>query len=82
MAKQSQRYWLTFPAERARHPLIWEMSKKYDLIFNVRNASVTEQVGVIAIELTGEQKTIGAALKWLQKNRVEVDPIELDVVEG
>ena len=82
MAKQSQRYWFTFSAERARRPIIWEMSKKYDLIFNVRNASVTEQVGVIAIELTGEQKTIEAALKWLQKNGVEVDPIELDVVEG
>jgi ABC-type methionine transport system ATPase subunit len=82
MTKESKRYWLTFPADRAKRPLIWEMSKTFDLIFNVRNASVTEQVGIIALELTGEQKIIAAAVKWFQKRGVEVDPIELDVIES
>jgi ABC-type methionine transport system ATPase subunit len=82
MAKESKRYWLTFPTERAKRPLIWEMSKKFDLIFNIRQASVTEQVGIIALELTGERRIIEAAVKWLQKKSVKIDPIELDVIES
>lgn len=82
MAKQAQRYWLTFPAERAKRPLIWELSKKFDLVFDIRSANVTDNVGIIALELCGDQKVLAAAVKWLRKNRIEVDPIELDVVEG
>ena len=82
MAKQSQRYWLSFSAESAKRPLIWEMSKKFDLIFNVRSASVTEQIGLIALELTGKQETIESALRWLRRKGVEVDPIELQIKES
>lgn len=82
MAKHSQRYWLSFSGESAKRPLIWEMSKKFDLIFNIRNASATEQIGLIALELTGKQETIEAALKWLHKQGVKVDPIELNVMAG
>jgi ABC-type methionine transport system ATPase subunit len=82
MAKQSHRYWLTFPAERAKRPLIWELGRKFDLVFDIRSASITDKVGLIALELTGEQKVLAAAVKWLRKNKVEVDPIELDVLEG
>ena len=82
MAKKSQRYWLTFPADRAKRPLIWELSKKFDLIFDIRSASITDKVGLIALELTGERKIIEAAVKWLRKRHVEVDPMELDIIES
>jgi ABC-type methionine transport system ATPase subunit len=81
-AKESQRYWLTFAAERVQRPLIWELGKKFDLVFDIRSASVTDKVGIIALELIGERKIIQAAVKWLRKKDVAVDPIELDVVEG
>jgi L-aspartate semialdehyde sulfurtransferase ferredoxin len=82
MAKQSQRYCLTFSPESAQRPLIWEMSKKFNLVFNVRNANVTEQMGLIALELTGERKAIEAAVKWLRRRRVEVNTINLDIIES
>ena len=82
MTKESQRYWLSFSAESAQRPLLWEMSQKFDLIFNVRSASISEQIGLIALELTGAPETIEAALKWLQRKGVEVDPIELNIVES
>ncbi len=81
-AKESRRYWLTFSADLTRRPLIWEMSKKFKLVFNVRNASVTEQIGIIALELIGERPAIAAAVKWLRKKGVAVDPIELAVIES
>ena len=82
MAKESQRYWLTFPVERARQPLIWELSKKFDLIFNIRSAKITDEVGIVALELNGRRKAMQAAVKWLRKKGIEVDPIELDVIES
>ena len=82
MTRESHRYWLSFSAESAKRPLIWEMARKFDLVFNVRSASVTEQIGLIALELTGKQETIEAALKWLHKQGVKVDPIELNVMAG
>ena len=65
MAKKTRRGWLTFSTERARHPVVWEMSRNFDIIFNIRNASVTNQVGVIVLELSGESKTIEAAYDWI-----------------
>jgi L-aspartate semialdehyde sulfurtransferase ferredoxin len=82
MAKESQRYWLTFPVERVRQPLIWELSKNFDLTFNIRSANITDEVGIVALELTGGRKAIQAAVKWLRNKRVKVDPIELDVIES
>jgi ABC-type methionine transport system ATPase subunit len=82
MTRESHRYWLSFSAESAKRPLIWKMARKFDLVFNVRSASVTEQIGLIALELTGERRTIEAALKWLRRNGVEVDPIELNIIES
>lgn len=82
MNKETRRYWLTFSTERAKHPVIWEMSRKFDIIFNIRNASVTDQVGVIALELSGEQRILEDAIKWFRRKGVQVDPIELAVVES
>jgi len=82
MAKETKRYWLTFSAERAKHPVVWEMSRKFDIIFNIRNANVTDQVGVIALELSGEQRILEDAIKWLRRKGVQVDPIELAIVES
>jgi len=80
MPKTSQRYWLTFSPDRAKRPLIWELSQKFDVVFNLRSANVTEEVGIIALELTGEPKVIAAAIKWFRRRGVEVNPIELNVI--
>ena len=81
-AKESQRGWLTFPAERAKQPLIWELSRNFDAAFNIRSANTTAEAGIIALELTGERKAMLAAVKWRRKKGIEVNPVELDVIEG
>lgn len=52
------------------------VEQKFDPFFDIPSA------GVIALELTGERKVIEAAVKWLPKNGVQVDLIEMDVLEG
>ena len=75
MAKESKRYWLTFDAKSVQRPLVCEMSKKFDLVFDIRSATVTPQLGLMAIELRGDAKIIQAAVKWLVRHGVQVDPI-------
>ena len=79
---EKRRLWLTFGSEGTTKPLIWGMSRKFDLVFNIRNSSVTNEVGVIALELEGEGKVIDAAIKWFRRNKVQVDPVEMNTIEG
>ncbi len=82
MAQEKQRLWLNFDSTGVTRPIIWEMSKKFDVIFNIRNSSVTEQVGVIGLELEGEREVIKDAVKWLEGAGVRVEPVEINTIEG
>jgi ABC-type methionine transport system ATPase subunit len=82
MAQEKQRYWFTFDENASKRPLIWEMSHKFEVIFNVRNASVTKDIGVIALELEGDRQVIKEAVAWMEKNGVQVEPVEIGTIEG
>jgi ABC-type methionine transport system ATPase subunit len=82
MARETQRFWLTFDGESSCRPLICEMSKKFDVIFNIRNASVTPTIGIIALELEGDREEIKKAVAWLEANDVQVEPVEINTIEG
>ncbi len=82
MALESQRFWLTFDEDNSRKPLIHQMSKEFDVVFNIRNASVTPSIGIIALELEGEREVIKKAVSWLETNGVQVEPVEINTIEG
>ena len=35
------KFYLTYPKKLVKEPLIYQMSRKFDLVFNVRSASVS-----------------------------------------
>jgi ABC-type methionine transport system ATPase subunit len=82
MALETQRFWLTFDGESSRKPLIHQMSKTFDVVFNIRNASVTPTLGIIALELEGEREVIKKAVAWLEGQGVQVEPVEINTIEG
>jgi ABC-type methionine transport system ATPase subunit len=82
MALETQRFWLTFDGDSSRKPLIYEMSKKFEVVFNIRNASVTPNVGIIALELEGDRAQIKKAVVWFEANGVQVEPVEINTIEG
>jgi ABC-type methionine transport system ATPase subunit len=82
MALEKQRFWLTFDEESSRKPLISQMSKTFDVVFNIRNASVTRSIGLIALELEGEREVVKKAVAWLESNGVQVEPVEINTIEG
>ena len=80
--REKRRLWLTFTAEATTKPLLWKMSQRFELVFNIRNSSVTNQMGLIALELEGDPKVVEAAVRWFRKQGVQVDPVELNAIEG
>ena len=73
--------YLTYPKKRVRAPLIWQATRDFDLVFNIRSASVSEEIGIIAIELDGAEAAIEGAIAWLRERGVTVEPIEKNVIE-
>jgi ABC-type methionine transport system ATPase subunit len=76
-----RKFYLTYPKPLVKEPLIYQMAKKFDLIFNVRSASVSEEIGIIALELDGRPEEIEAAVTWFREHGVTVEPIEKNVIE-
>ena len=71
-----------FPARLITRPVIWELAKKFELVTNVRQASVTDEIGIVSLELDGKREDINAAIKWLEKLGVSVEPVEINVIES
>src|SRR6184192_403430 len=79
---QKTRLWLMYPPKLITTPVIWELSQKFPLITNVRQASVTDEMGVVCLELDGKRSDIKGAIKWLEKIGVSVEPVEINVIES
>ena len=79
---QKTRLWLMYPPKMITTPVIWELSQKFKVITNVRQASVTDEIGVVCLELDGEREHIKSAIKWLEKQGVKVEPVEINVIES
>jgi hypothetical protein len=80
----SKRCWFTFPTKtQVEQPIIWQMSRKFpDVSFDIRQASVQNEIGIMAVLLTGQPDQVQGAIDFLRSNGVTVEPIEKSVVEG
>ena len=80
--KQNSRLWLMYPPKLIKTPIIWELSQKFPLVTNVRQASVTDEIGIVCLELEGERAQIKSAIQWLEKRGIRVEPVEINVIES
>ena len=81
MERIHERYYLSYPRELIKEPLLYQLVKKFDIVFNIRGASVSEEMGLVAVEFEGSTDQIERALSWLRQTGVTVEPIEKNVIE-
>ena len=72
---------LTFPEHLVKQPIIARMVREFNVLPNIRRASVEETMGWIVCELGGEAESVEKAITWLRDLGVQVDLLA-DVVEG
>ena len=73
---------LTFPETLIQEPIIWRLSRQYDIITNVRRANVEEKVGWVILEVEGAEEALDQGLAWMQEMGVQVDRLSGDAVES
>lgn len=79
---QQTRLWLMYPPRLITQPLIWQLGHKFKLVTNIRQASVTDEIGIVCLELDGTRAEIKAAIKWLESQKVNVEPVEISAIAG
>jgi hypothetical protein len=80
--RQQVRLWLMYPPKLIKEPLLWQLGRKFPVVTNIRQASVTEEIGITCLEMDGKRPDINAAIQWLEKIGVSVQPAEINVVES
>ena len=76
----SLRVRLTFPPERVTAPVVYNIGHQYEVVTNIRRANVTADEGWIVLEITGDADEIERVIEHLRHIRVQVEPVEGDLV--
>lgn len=71
-----------YPTRQITKPVIYELGHKFQVVTNVRQASVTDEIGLVSLELDGERDEIKRAIQWLEELGIKVEPVEINTIEG
>lgn len=74
--------WLTYPPRTIQRPIIYELGHKFKVVTNIRQASVTDDVGIVSMELEGDPGEIKRALRWLRKIGVKIETVGARVTDA
>jgi len=60
-----------------KEPVIYELGHKFKLVTNIRGATIKEDIGLVTLEIIGDEDEIDAGIEWLKTMGVKVEPIEM-----
>ena len=55
-----------FAQEMVREPLLYKINRSFDVIVNIRGASVSDEGGFMALELEGAQAEVDRVIEFLK----------------
>ncbi len=77
MPRVKTKCWLTFEGGRQEKPCLWQMARRHpEVVFDIRQAQVTKDIGIMAVLFEGEEQEVDSALRCLAELGVKVDPVE------
>lgn len=77
-----RRLWLMYPPRLIKKPVIWELGQKFKVVTNLRQVNITDEIGIVCLEVDGARDEVKAGIKWLEKLGVKVEPVEINVIES
>ncbi len=66
----------TFPQQLIKEPLLYNLGKNFKVIPNIRGASVTEDLALMALELEGDEEEVTRAVDFLVEKGVKVENVQ------
>lgn len=79
--KTKEKFYLTYPPRLLTEPLIYKVGHQFKVVTNIRGASISNDLGLVAVEIEGTRAEIDRAIDWLRTQGVQVEPIEKNVIE-
>ena len=73
-----RKVFLTFPQTLVKEPILWKIGQEYQVVTNIRGASITEEVALLALMLEGEPDNLDKAIDVLEERGVKVETLEED----
>ena len=72
----SRKIFMTFPQQILGEPLIYTLSRDFNIVPNIQGATITDEVGMMALLLEGEGGDIDRALEFLRSRGVMVETVD------
>lgn len=72
---------IRFPDHLITEPIIGRVAKQFEVLPNIRTASIGGSSAIMLCELVGERREVDAAIAWMRQQGLEVDLLG-DVVES
>ena len=76
MPMSKHRYFCTFPQELISEPIISHtLGDKFGVVPNIRAASITDTMALVAVDIEGEDGAIAQSVAYLKSRGVKVEEI-------
>jgi L-aspartate semialdehyde sulfurtransferase ferredoxin len=69
---------LTFPQKLVNEPIIYDIGQKYSVVTNIRGASVTDEIALVALQIEGGKAEVDDALAYMVERGVTVENLETE----
>ncbi len=70
------KYFCTFPQELISEPIISHtLGEKFGVVPNIRAASITDTMALVAVEIEGDEAAILASVNYLKSRGVKIEEI-------
>ena len=71
----------TFPQEQLKEPIIFNLSRQFQIVTNILRADITDNKGWMILELEGDSEEIEQGITWVTTRGVRVEPANGEVDE-
>lgn len=76
MAIVKRKVFLTFPQALIKEPVIYNLGRVFPVVTNIRGASVTDEIALVALHMEGEEARVDEAIRYLTEKGVKVENLE------
>ncbi len=66
----------TIPQRLIKQPLLFTLVNRFQVVPNIRGASVTETIAILSLELEGEPANVEQAVQYLIEEGVQVEELD------
>lgn len=67
------RLFCTIPQKLIQQPLLFNLVNRFQVVPNIRGASVTETIAILSLDLDGAEDKVQSAVQFLRDEGVQVE---------